>query len=351
MIVLFILYVLFCFAGCKFTGSKFNRNYISKENTTAVNGIFTGLIIFGHFVQYYTEYSSWDTPYIEVRSFLGQMVVSLFFIYSGYGIFESCKAKGDAYITSFPKNRIPKIILHLDLAVLIFTGLFLLTGREVGFLKFMLSLIGWEYIGNNNWFIFATLVFYLITFVSVCLFKGRKVLVLSAITVLTVVYILVIQNFKPTFWYNSALCYPFGMWFSYFKEKIDSAVMKNNLAYFITLFALLGLFIGARFFWGGFGSLITYLISCILFGFLFIVLTMKLNFRNKALEWIGKHAFSIYMLQRIPMILLYDMGILPKYPHMCFVVSFGVTLAVSALFDKATGFIDKKVFIGKKAVT
>lgn len=348
MIVFFLCYILFCFFKCKFTGLEFNSEYISRENTTAVNGIFAGIIVFGHFVQYYTQYSDLDLPYLEIRSFLGQMVVSLFFLYSGYGIFESLKKKGYGYILSFPKNRIPKLILHLDFAVIIFALLFLLLGREVNFKVFLLSLIGWEFIGNNNWFIFATLIFYVITFVSVFLSKNKKLLSLIFITVLTVVYIIVIQKFKPTFWYNSAICFPFGMWYSYSKEKAEALIMKNNITYFFSLLLSVGVFLGFRLFWGGFGNLATYLFSCVFFGLSVVILTMKLNFENKALKWIGEHAFSIYMLQRIPMILLYDADVLAMYPHISFAVSFAVTLFLASGFDKFTDFTDKKLFTYKK---
>lgn len=348
MIIFLLCFLAFCFYKSKFFGLKeFNRDYIAQENTTAVNGIFVGLIIMGHYVQYYSEYGALDMPYIEVRSFLGQMVVSMFFIYSGYGIYESFKKKGSGYIKSFPKNRMLKLLLHLDYAVIIFWAVFLILGRKVSLQQFLLSLIGWEYIGNNNWFVFATLIFYLITFVSFLLLRKRKAAPLIAVTLLTVVYIIVIKEFKPTFWYNSAVCFPFGMWYSYFKERTERVIMKNNAVYFSSLFLSLAVFIGFRCFFGGFAYLTTYLFSCIFFGLTVILITMKLKFGNRALIWLGKHAFSIYMLQRIPMVVLYDLGVLAKYPHICFAVSFAVVIIISALFDRLTVAADKKLFAGK----
>lgn len=352
MIVFFLLFIALCFYKCKFAGvGRFNRDYISRESTNAVNGIFAFLIIMGHFVTYYSDYGVLDQTYIEVRSFLGQMVVSTFFIYSGYGIYESVKKKGLHYISTFPKNRVLKLLLHLDIAVIIFLVLFLILGYEVTLDKFLLSLIGWEYIGNNNWFVFATLVFYLITFVSFSVFKKPKVLPLIMVTMLTVAYIVVIQQFKPTFWYNSAICFPIGMWYSFFKERIERVVMKNNFTYYFSFLVCVVLFIGTRFFWGGFAYLTTYLLSCVLFGFFMMLLTMKIRFGNRVLDWFGKHAFSVYMLQRIPMIVMHKIGFLARYPHISFLITVAVTIIFAELFDCLTAFIDSKLFASKSKKT
>ncbi len=350
MIIFFLCFIALCFYKSRFAGLKgFNTDYISKESTNAVNGIFAFLIVMGHFVTYYTQYSAFDLPYIEVRSFLGQMVVSTFFVYSGYGIYESIKRKGPGYVAEYPKNRIPKLVLHLDVAVVVFLILFLILGYEVTPLKFLLSLIGWDYIGNNNWFIFATLVFYLITFVSFMVFRKNKVLPLVAVSVLTVVYITVIMNFKPTYWYNSAICFPVGMWYSFFKDKTEKAVMKNNLTYCFSLVLTAGLFIGVRCYWGGFANTVSYLFSCVLFALSIILITMKIKFGNRILDWLGNHAFSIYMLQRIPMIVLFKTGFLQTHPYISFVITVMVTIITAELFDRLTGFIDGIFFKNKTA--
>lgn len=348
MIIFFLCFIVLCFYKSRFAGLKsFHADYISKESTNAVNGIFAFLIVMGHFVTYYTQYSACDLPYIDVRSFLGQMVVSTFFVYSGYGIYESVKKKGPKYIAGFPKNRIPKLLLHLDVAVVVFLLLFLILGYEVSPLKFFLSLIGWEYIGNNNWFVFATLVFYIITFVSFMVFRKNRVLPLITVSALTVVYIIVIKDFKPTYWYNSAICFPIGMWYSFFKDGIEKVVMKNNLTYCFSLALSIALFVGVRCYWGGFANLTTYLFSCVLFALSIILITMKIKFGNKILDWLGNHAFSIYMLQRIPMIILYKTGFLQNQPHISFVITVLVTMIVAGLFDKLTGFIDCRIFSSK----
>ena len=60
---------------------------------------------------------------------------------------------------------------------------------------------------------------------------------------------------------------------------------------------------------------------------------------NPVLEWLGTHVFSIYMLQRIPMIVLDHLGCIESHKYISLIVVFAVTLPMAVLFDKATGRI------------
>lgn len=345
MIFFWALFIFVCGFNAKFAGiNKLHYDYISQQNTTAINGIFTFFIVMGHFVQYMDNYGSFDQPYIEIRKFLGQMVVATFFTYSGYGIFESYKKKGTAYIMAFPKNRMLKLLLHLDIAVVIYAVLFLILDKKFTVQQFGLSLVGWEYIGNNNWFIFATLVFYIFTFLTFVIIKKDKFIALCTITALTLAYIIVIREFKDTYWYNSTLCFPMGMWYSYFKNIIEKIVMKNSLTYYSVLGIAIASFVTVKYVLGGFSMLKTYLLCCAFFAVCIILISMKIKFSNPILDWLGKHSFSIYMLQRIPMIVLDKTGFLGKNPEISFVISIAITFILSELFDRFTNFADSKIF-------
>lgn len=350
MIFFWAIFIAVCGFEAKFAGAnQLHDDYISPQSTNAVNGIFAFLIVMGHFVQYLNNYGTSDLPYIEIRSWLGQMVVATFFTYSGYGIFESFKKKGTAYIASFPKNRMLKLLLHLDMAVLIYAALFLILGKKITAPQFFLSLIGWEHIGNNNWFIFATLVFYVFTFISFMIFRRYKFAALCAVTLLTLGYIIIIRDFKDTYWYNSSICFPMGMWYSYFKNIVEKIVMKNSITYYLSLAAALTAFILLKYNLGGFRQLKTYLLCCAFFAVCIILISMKIKFGNPFLNWLGKHSFSIYMLQRVPMIVLNESGLLDKHPELSFIITVAVTFVIAALFDRLTNLIDSKLFRPKTA--
>ena len=72
---------------------EFCENYLSRENTISVKGIFVLLVIAQHFVTYVKLDGIYDGGYLQLRQFLGQNIVTVFLFYSGYGVFESINYK------------------------------------------------------------------------------------------------------------------------------------------------------------------------------------------------------------------------------------------------------------------
>lgn len=344
MAAVLVVLLLICVYGMKIFGPKeFNKDYLSKNNTTAVKGIFVFLVFMSHFIQYCPPVDAYDAPYKAVRLFLGQLVVVMFFFYSGYGIYESIKRKGTSYIKTFPVNRFLKTLLHLDIAILIFVIRNIIMGIPMTFVNVLLSFIGWKSVGNSNWFMFTVLILYFAVYLSFIIFKKNNVASLLLSTVLCIVYIVVMANWvqSANYWYNTALCLPLGLWYSYFKDKIELGVMKNDITYHITLFATFGLFMLAHF---NKLPLTIYICWTLLFTLLVIFITMKVNFGNKVLYWLGNHVFSVYILQRLPLSVFNEIEAISSNRYLFFVLSFGVTAILAELFDRATGALDKVLF-------
>ena len=143
-------------------------SYISISQTQTIKGFFVITVFFSHFCSY-VSLDIWYDSVVRVCRYLGQLMVVPFLFYSGYGIFESVKKKKENYIKQFPKKRILKVLLHFDLAVLLFLVLDALINQPVSLYKFTLSLVAWEAIGNSAWFIFAILCAYLFAYVGLIL--------------------------------------------------------------------------------------------------------------------------------------------------------------------------------------
>ena len=138
-------------------------------------------------MQYYTYTSEFDKLGGNVSRTLGQMIVVMFMFYSGYGIGESVKRKGMGYIKSFPKNRVLKTLLHFDVAILIYFILSLILELNYPSGQVALAFIGWTSIGNSNWYIFAVIILYVITWIAFSIFRKNKVAAAAGVTLLTVV--------------------------------------------------------------------------------------------------------------------------------------------------------------------
>lgn len=269
--------------------TNFNDEYISKETTTSIKGIFVILVFLTHVIQYVSFNSIIDTPYNIIQYKMGQLIVCMFFFYSGYGIYESIKNKGSKYIESFPKNRLFKVLLHFDIAVLIYLILDLILNIKVTIPKILLSLIGWDSLGNSNWFMFAILFAYLITYLVFKFIKNEKAN-LIVLFIFIIAYMLVIANFKESWWYDTIICYPLGMLFSVYKDKFEK-IINSNLKYYITLFisiVLLFVFHEIR-------NILGFALTSSIFSFIILLLTRKINISNKYLDWFGKNVFNIYI--------------------------------------------------------
>lgn len=80
------------------------NNALSISQTTCVNGIFVIFVFLSHFCQYVdTSSMPYFQPYLFLRSHLVQLIVAPFLFYSGYGIMEHIKTKGNRYVNDIPR--------------------------------------------------------------------------------------------------------------------------------------------------------------------------------------------------------------------------------------------------------
>ena len=196
--VLFLLII----SGAEFSKpNEFNKDYISRAGTTAIKGIFVILIMFSHGKGYIDVGGKFDVPYLKMQDHLNQMIVAMFMFYSGYGIMESIKKKGSAYIDTIPKKRFPQVLLNMDIAVVLFLILAATAGKFYSVGHILLSLIGWESVGNSNWYIFVILALYVVTYFAFLILKKKnnkttQLIGVIITTVLSVAFVYILMKTK-----------------------------------------------------------------------------------------------------------------------------------------------------------
>lgn len=344
MSIVLIIFILLTLYKSKlfFLKNDKNENYLSISTTTCIKGFFVFLVFLSHSRQYVEYNNSIDILYTIFQNRLGQLIVCMFLFYSGYGIYESIKKKGKDYINKLPKNRILKLIIHFDIALIIYYLLSFITGTKYGLRQIVLSLIGWESIGNSNWFIFAILVCYAVSYICFKIFKNNKLSLIS-VTLFSLAYILIMRRVKPSWWYDTILCYPLGMIFSYYKTWIENKLLNTNLKYYILLIltcAVFCIFIKYQ-------NIYTLLLNSMVFSILVVLVTVKIDINNGALMWLGKNVFNVYILQRIPMTLISHF--FNFSPYIFVLISFIMVIVVSILFDKLLLLFDS-IFFKKKEI-
>ena len=328
---------------------EFHKTYISRNQSTSVNGLFTLFVFLTHATNYIKLGSVYDSTYNSFKIHLLQLIVVPFLFYSGYGVMESIRKKGMDYVKQVPKNRFLKVLTHFVIAVSFYLIYNICCGKSFPLSQILLSFIGYSSIGNSSWYIFAVLGLYLIVFVSFMLARKNHFLGAILATLLSIAFIYMqIRLKRPGYCYNTTILFPAGMLFSLLRKPIEKIVMKNDIFYFCTLgitiigyiFFFLKRAYGVEFYsiWGMF------------FMGLILLVNMKIQMCNGLLEFLGSHVFSIYILQRLPMMIFQKIGLAQSHRYIFIAASFFVTLAMAVVFDAAMNKLDSKLFARKKKV-
>ncbi len=327
---------------------EFSKEYMSISSTNIIKGVFVLLVLLGHAVTYVKMDGALDATYITLKEHLHQMVVSVFFLYSGYGMMKSILKKRYGYIKGIPLKRFLIVFLNFDIAVGLYLIVWAILGTTFDIKTILYSLVGWTSVGNSNWYMFAIFGLYILMYVSFihlrwCGKKGAIYAGTAIFTVLTMLFVLwEIRMGLPNWYYNTMILMPAGCWYALLQKPIEKVVMKNDYSYAlaaVVLFVGYWLSYGAR--WSG--GIERYTIWALFFVAVVLFITMKVSFQSKVLCWFGEHVFSVYILQRIPMIVLSRCGLAAQNRYGFIIGVIVITIFLALIFDNLVGKLDKQI--------
>ena len=280
-------------------------DYLDKETTTCVNGIFILIVFLSHIQSYITLPSG----FLVFTKAFGQLMVAMFLFYSGYGVGISIEKKGMDYVRRIPERRIVKIFSQLIPAVLLYTLVDLVCQIPFSAYKFIFSLLAWENMGNSNWYIFVILWLYLFTWAGFSLagslqdkIKNEKRSYVSAMAVFLLLcggLLLFLHETREAYWYNTMSAYVLGMIVARTKPFWDR-LFERPLSYWLCTILSLALTLVLRPFRS---HMSVFLLMTVTYCIFVLCLTKKVPVSCRVLEWLGSHLFEIYILMRIPMML------------------------------------------------
>ena len=305
-----------------------------------IKGVFTFLILFSHSHGYLFPSDSWtDSIYAMVQDHLGQLIVAMFFFYSGYGIWESFKNK-EKYEKSFLSRRVLRLLLHFDIALVLYIIIQLFIPIVYPTRNYVLCWIGWESVGNSNWFIFVILCLYMIAWGAMTMQRccGRGGTIFLILAAIALWMILQIVFHKESWWVDTLAAFPLGVIASSAKDNVFIVLKKRHLPIIVStilliLFGVAHIFFGMDIYGG-----ITCLFCCLV-----VALSSWIQIGNPVLEWAGENAFTIYIIQRLPMIIGSSLGLDQRpYLFLLFVIPISLLLAegLSILYK----LIDTRLF-------
>ena len=340
MIITVLIFFILVLYQCHYI--SFNENYISRQTTKDINGIFVYLIVVSHFSSYIELTSQLDLMYADFRTFLGQLIVTTFLFYSGYGIMESIKNKKETFINTLPK-RVLSLLIKLDMAIVIFLIFGFIIHRQFTIPQVIFSFIGWTTVGNSNWYIFVILVLYLLSFLIFKIFKDKYLTANIVLFICSVIFTYTLKYYRgnESWWYNTILCYSAGMFFSLFKNKIVSAITYNNITYIMSMILCIIIFLICKHYRS---HLSLYQLHGIMFSFIITLLSMKFILKSRILSFLGDHIFSIYVLQRIPMVIGLKLHLNQTNNILYFIFSLCLVLIMAYYFDLFFDKINKHIF-------
>ena len=122
MLVWLFLILIVSLVNIKVCRKGFFSDYLGIKQCNAIKGVFILLVFFWHSLTKiidsgfsFDRQIDWAAQAFHIE--MGQLVVAMFFFYSGYGVMKSLIVKGKTYLDSYPRRRLLTTLLNFDIAV------------------------------------------------------------------------------------------------------------------------------------------------------------------------------------------------------------------------------------------
>ena len=333
MFIVGIIILLLIALGISFNN---NNSFLSKEQTTTINGVFVLLVFNRHFIEYIKNVPylfSADKYFFMIDSRLGQLIVTTFLFFSGYAV--SLSLKKPHYLDNFFTNKIVKLFLRFGTCIVLFIITNAILGKEYPLYKVLGAFTGWYSIGNSNWYYFAIIYTYFSILISYNVFKNKPLSSIACMFFLTLVYIFICKENKDNHWFNTIIVFPVGMLFEYYFSNIQSE-LKNNY-YELLIICVCFLLLCYR----GKGNVFSYMMLSVIFALTATLISYKVCFKSKVFLFLGNHVFEMYLLQRLSFNML--IGLKQINVLLYYFVSLFITILASIIYKKAFSIIDKLI--------
>ncbi len=142
-----------------------------------------------------------------IQHILGQCIVCSFLFFSGYGIMEQIKIKGDVYKKKLVSIRLPHLWLRFALCIILYLIIGIILGKDFSIQQILLSFLALDSIGNSAWYIFYMLATYIMIFIS---FKANinynySIAFLFLCTLLYLIILMLVDY--PDYYYSTAFVF------------------------------------------------------------------------------------------------------------------------------------------------
>ena len=304
-------------------GKNLKNSFVEKSQSIAIKGICCIIVILVHIPSYY------GNKLQDAMGSFGYICVTIFFLYSAYGLRYSLNNKKN-YLQHFIKNII--IIIYIPFVISNIIYQFLINCSE--FDIFMILGI------KNITFIGELILFYILFYLVYKNIKNYKKADIIMIT-LTIAISIVTYIFRLG-WYVECLGFAFGIIIFNCISQINKLCEKN---YFINIiiFFITSCIFGILYISMKNVQVISYFLRIIL-GIsiisLLIVLLKRIKIYNRILDFLGRISYEVYLLHPIIIELLNNLNV-KSGTYILIVI--GITVICSYLLNLVDSKIGTKI--------
>lgn len=363
MLVLLFLLVF----GAKGKGKgEFHEDFLDLEISKSLQGFAAIGVMLHHLSQSVTQYNAVYKGLINFMSEVGIYFTGIFFFFSGYGLYTSFLKK-EGYLDNFLRKRLPTVLIPFYVVNTVFFVVSILLGKEMSVPEAFLYVTGLILLNGNMWYIveiiFLYIAFYLIFKRVKKQGTGFALMALFIFVMTTISLFLGHDNqynagawFKGEWWYNTTWVFFVGMVIARYRDKVVTFAKKYykillpaGTVFTVIIYEISLMF--RRYFgyyreWEGYPGygekVLTWLgdfaaVTC--FVLILLVLSMKIQFHNKALKFIGGIALELYMIHNI--FIMYLKYVIPS--DFLFMLSvYGAGIVAAILISKADKWLIQK---------
>ena len=353
-----------------FRGRKiqFSQDYLNLKQSKQIQVLACIGIMIHHVTQQITSYGNNPKGPITVFSYIGFMFTALFFFFSGYGLIYSYLSK-EGYLGGFLKKRLPAVLIPFWIINLLIVLAQLFYKKEsVGLVKGLKEILGLILVNSNGWFVIEIVILYLLFYgvFSVVKNKDMALLLLCLLTAALIGFSFFqghdpyeekVHWFRGEWWYNSTICFCYGVLYANYKEKIERSF--RSFYYIWTLIAglLTLVMICASIYtlnrYGYYRELVhdglrcaaitlsVQSVSCIVFTTFVLLLNMKLPLKSRVLEYLGSILLTLFLVHGFVVnTLLHDIRVSDLLRYLIII---GVSIGLAAVIAPVTNFAVKAV--------
>ena len=348
----------------------FLRSAWSLEQGKALQVFAALMVILHHMAQTVTNYGAVRKGPITLWNSFGILFTSVFFFFSGFGLFKSYRTK-DHYLKGFLMRRLPKLLVPYFLTNILYVALFSLFSKTSvhGFWQVCARILGYPLLNGNAWFIVEIIFLYIAFYLCFRWSKSERlsIALLAGFTVLLVVFALLLGHgsseggrrwFMGEWWYNSTLIFIMGVLFAKNEDRLKAALLRcRKWLLPVSILLLVGWYFFEQFMQGRFGyyqewqghpgylekflTLPAQVIFCALFVFVLLLINLRIEFKNPVLTFLGSISLEVYLIHELFRRLLPG-GVGGSMPDFLYIGLVYILSVISAsILSKVDGFLLK----------